>query len=141
MARPKKSAAKAPAKFQARTTPKGQRVQSKITKGTVTQEMVEKRARELAEIDGRGENEVTVSDLAEAKRELLGAIHPTARDEDEESVTAGTWTTPATDTGKQTPKLLPQDDQMRKELVEEGVDEAEHDQMRQAARRQRKKES
>jgi hypothetical protein len=86
MARPKKSAAKAPAKFQTRTT-------------------------------------------------------PTGRDENEEAVTAGIWTTPATDTGKQTPKLLPQDDQMRKELVEEGVDEAEHDQMRQAARRQRKKES
>jgi hypothetical protein len=40
--------------------------------GTVTREMVHTRASELAVVDGRPPNGVTMSDLAQAKRELMG---------------------------------------------------------------------
>ena len=40
--------------------------------GTVTQDMVHTRAAELAVIDGRSPNGATMSDLAQAKRELTG---------------------------------------------------------------------
>jgi len=40
--------------------------------GTVTRNMVHSRASELAVIDGRPPNGATMSDLAQAKRELTG---------------------------------------------------------------------
>src|SRR5438105_15523953 len=40
--------------------------------GTVTEEMVRQRARELAVINGRAENNILESDLEQARRELLG---------------------------------------------------------------------
>jgi hypothetical protein len=40
--------------------------------GTVTRDMVHSRASELAVIDGRLPNGATMSDLAQAKRELTG---------------------------------------------------------------------
>jgi hypothetical protein len=40
--------------------------------GAVTREMVHTRAAELAVIDGRSPNGATMSDLAQAKRELMG---------------------------------------------------------------------
>jgi hypothetical protein len=40
--------------------------------GTVTRDMVHTRAAELAVIDGRSPNGATMSDLAQAKRELTG---------------------------------------------------------------------
>ena len=40
--------------------------------GTVTEEMVRKRARELALISGRDEKQMLDSDLAQARRELTG---------------------------------------------------------------------
>jgi len=40
--------------------------------GAVTRDMVHTRAAELAVIDGRSSNSATMSDLAQAKRELTG---------------------------------------------------------------------
>jgi hypothetical protein len=40
--------------------------------GTITRDMVRTRAAELAAIDGRSPNGVTISDLAQAKQELMG---------------------------------------------------------------------
>lgn len=40
--------------------------------GVVTREMVHTRGAELAVIDGRSPNGATMSDLAQAKRELMG---------------------------------------------------------------------
>ena len=52
--------------------------------GTVTEKMVRKRARELAVINGRNENQVLDSDLEQARRELTGeeglVPKPTAAD-------------------------------------------------------------
>lgn len=105
------------------------RVQGKATKPLVTPQTVEKRARELARIAGRGANRVTESDRRQAKRELLGPVHPTSTARDESSIPAGQWDPAPTSTGRRTPRAMPRDDQTTKELVEEGVDEAEHDQM------------
>jgi hypothetical protein len=43
--------------------------------GTVTREMVHARAAELAAMDGRGPDGLTMTDLAEAKRELTGETY------------------------------------------------------------------
>ena len=114
---------------QARTSPQGSRVQGKITKTAVTNGMVEKRARELAAIAGREPNQVNDGDRYDARRELLGAVHPTTGGADEPFIVAGQLDSPPTSSGRRKKPLLPQDDQITKELVEEGVDEAEHDQM------------
>jgi hypothetical protein len=43
-------------------------------KGTVTREMVHARAAELVAMDGRSPREATMSDFAQAKRELTGEM-------------------------------------------------------------------
>ena len=45
-----------------------------ITKGPVTEDMIETRARELAFIDGRNPYRVTASDRIQAKKELFGDL-------------------------------------------------------------------
>jgi hypothetical protein len=42
--------------------------------GTVTQEMIRERAREIALINGRSPHHLSPLDLSEAKRELLGEV-------------------------------------------------------------------
>src|SRR6266705_2991703 len=76
--------------------------------GTVTSEMVEARARELAAINGRPSSEPSETDYQQAKRELTG------EEEDAEGRSESA------------------------QLFEEGVTEAEHDQMRQASRAEEK---
>ena len=104
------------------------RVSGKITKPSVTPRMVEKRARELALIAGR-EQKVTDTDRAEARRELRGPIHPTPRASDSPLPQGSPWGSPPASAGHRASRNQPTDDQISKELVEEGVDEAEHDQM------------
>jgi len=111
------------------SSPKGSRRQGKITQTAITPKLVARRARELARINGR--DRANKDDIEQARRELSGAIHPTRTDR---TVQTTPWDPTPSDTGTQAEKMLPQDDQQRKELVEEGVDEAEHDQMRQTAR-------
>jgi hypothetical protein len=112
----------------ARRTTVTSRVQGKITKPAVTPRMVEHRARELALIAGR-EKQVTETDRVEAKRELLGPIHPTPRVSDDLAPQGSPWGSPPASAGRRAKRHQPTDDQISKELVEEGVDEAEHDQM------------
>jgi hypothetical protein len=104
-------------------------VQGKITKPRVTAGMVEDRARELALIAGRSVREITTSDRREARRELLGAIHPTSRRKDRRTTDTAQWDAAPVSVGRRISRRLPSDDQTTKELVEEGVDEAEHDEM------------
>ena len=116
---------------QARTSPKGSRVGGKITKNTVTEEMVEERARELAAIAGRNPNKATDSDREDARRELLNPIHPSS-DLDETGPGTAPWDPVPGTQGEKTEAVGPRDDRTTEQLVEEGVDEAEHDQMVQA---------
>jgi hypothetical protein len=109
--------------------------------GPVTQEMIDARARELAEIAGRAVSKV---DREQASRELTGeaSIDPQedileSAPESDRDISPGT-------AGRQVPETPneDEDDEGRSEsqqLVEEGAHEAEHDQMLQAARAARNK--
>ncbi len=114
--------------------------------GTVTREMVKARARELAVINGRSAQEVLKSDWDQAKRELTGEPDANPKDILLESApeserwdpvygSAGhkLWEAPSED----------EDDEGRSDsqrLYEAGVQEAEHDQMLQAAREQQQED-
>lgn len=101
----------------------------KITKSLVTPRMVEKRARQLALIAGRRAGQVNDTDREEAKHELLEPIHPSSRPHDRPFPAGSPWGSPPASVGRRTKRIRPTDDKISKELVEEGVDEAEHDQM------------
>jgi hypothetical protein len=95
-----------------------------------TPAMVERRARELAAIDGRSAKEVRDEDRAAARAELLGNTRPLDAEEPGESISAVRRADDAAGTtGEHTENITPKDDQNTIELVEEGVEEAEHDQM------------
>jgi hypothetical protein len=104
--------------------------------GTVTEEMVMHRARELARIAGRPRSQVLDSDVDQARRELTGEEllnpNPTAAErltEDER------WDPMPDTTARQAETVSAPDEQLFAErLVEEGVEEAEHEQMTEAAR-------
>jgi hypothetical protein len=108
--------------------------------GTVTRKMVRERAVELAVIDGRSMQDVSKSDWDQAKRELTGEpdIDPNAAAL--ESVPESErWDPLPGSTGHIVPvtSIDGEDDEGRsvgERLVEEGVQEAGHDQMLQSAR-------
>jgi hypothetical protein len=104
--------------------------------GTVTREMVLKRAREIALINGRSEGHVIQSDFDRAKRELTGGAEmvndpeaPRDRSHAELRETVrGTR-------GRAAPTVAAHDEQTDTEkLVEGGVMDAEHDRMVEGAR-------
>jgi hypothetical protein len=104
--------------------------------GTVTQAMVLHRAREIALINGRSSHHVLDTDLNQARRELTGQERLTP------PLTAGEtlleesrWDPIPESVAHQAPTVSPPDEQtFAEELVEEGVEEAEHDQMVKATR-------
>lgn len=99
--------------------------------GTVTEEMVEKRARELAQIKGRPEN-VLDTDLEEARQELTSAAEDVPRSEriPEED----RWNVIPEGKQDQAPTVPAQDEQtFAEELVQEGVEDAELERMKEAA--------
>jgi hypothetical protein len=102
--------------------------------GTVTKEMVRKRARELALISGR--EQVLDSDFAQAKRELTKEEHLTPEPNAAENLPEDKrWEPVAESAGKEAQKIPAPDEQtFAEKLVEEGVEDAEHDQMTRAAR-------
>lgn len=111
--------------------------------GTVTREMVVKRARELAVINGRSEDQMLQSDFDQAKRELTGRggvveeqESPRQRSHSELRETVrGTQ-------GRQARTVAPHDEQTdAQKLVEDGVADAEHDQMLEATRESIKRDA
>lgn len=105
----------------------------RITRNTVTPEEVDERARELALINGRQPSQRTTSDLRQAKRELCGDDAADAPSDDQ-GITASGMGAPPTSRGHKVEPCLPDDDQDEARTVEEGVDEAEHDEMLEAAK-------
>jgi len=110
--------------------------------GTVTDKMVRERAVELAITDGRTAQEVSSSDLEQAKRELTGGSEALL----ESAPESERWDPLPGSTGRVIPvnSVDDEDDEGRstsERLVEEGVLEAEHDQMRQAAKKQKEEDS
>jgi hypothetical protein len=108
--------------------------------GTVTSEMVEARARELAAINGHNPSKPTEADYQQAKRELTGEQQIDPREENLESVPESeNWDPVPGSTGRQAADSLGEDEDAdgrseSAQMFEEGVTEAEHDQMRQASR-------
>ena len=111
--------------------------------GTVTQEMVLKRAREIAVINGRSQNNVLDSDLDQAQRELEGEdeINPPLSAE-ERVPEDKRWDPVPGSEGQQAPTVPAPDEQTDAEkLYDEGVADAEHDQEIQATRDQARKDN
>jgi hypothetical protein len=114
--------------------------------GTVTRKMVRERATELAMINGRSAQDVSVSDWEQAKRELTGEPEMDPKETLLESAPESErWDPLPGSTGHIVPvaSIDEEDDEgksISERLVEEGVQEAEHDQMLQAARAAEKKD-
>ncbi len=110
--------------------------------GTVTPAMVEARARELALIDGRDSSKPTEADYQQAKRELTGEDDIDPQQENLESLPESeAWDPLPGSTGRQATESLGEDEDAEgrsesAQMFEEGITEAEHDQMRQASRAQ-----
>lgn len=107
--------------------------------GTVTRQMVRTRAVELAVINGRSPEEVSKSDWEQAKRELTGGPEIDPREALLESAPeSNRWNPVAGSAGHKVRvnSSADEDDEGRSDnerLVEEGIEEAEHDQMHQAS--------
>ena len=111
--------------------------------GTVTAEMVLKRAAELAAIDGRPARDVTKTEMEQARRELTGEPEADPNDAILESAPESErWNPVPGSTGHnaQVSASEDEDEEGRSDnerLVEEGIEGAEHDQMRLAARNEK----
>jgi|SRR4051812_43314486 hypothetical protein len=94
--------------------------------GTVTPQMIEQRAREIARTDGRSQsNEL---DLDRAREELTG---PTSDSEElpTREEPGRDWQMPLVSTGEKAPTVRPEDDEnIPEKLIQEGIEEADHNQ-------------
>lgn len=107
--------------------------------GTVTRAMVRDRALELAVINGRPAQATSQSDWEQAKRELTGEADLDPTEAALESVSESERGSPVTGTPDSKVPVAPSADEDgegrsdNERLVQEGIAEAEHDQMLQAA--------
>ena len=112
--------------------------------GTVTSEMIEARAKELAAINGHPSSEPSKADYQQAKRELTGEAEIDPQEESSESIPDSEgWDPVPGSAGRQAADSLGEDEDAEgrsesAQMFEEGVSEAEHDQMRQASRAEEK---
>jgi hypothetical protein len=110
--------------------------------GTVSRNMVHQRASELAQIEGRNPLSISQADYEQAKRELTGESDIDRQEAILDSLPESErWDPVPGSTGHETPGAQSEDmdDEGKSEseqLVEQGVEEAEHDQMLQAAKAQ-----
>jgi len=114
--------------------------------GTVTPAMVEARARELAAIDGRDSSKPTKADYQQAKRELTGEEEIDPQEQNLESLRESEgWDPVPGSTGRQAADSLGEDEDAEgrseaAQMYEEGINEAEHDQMRRAAEEEQERD-
>ena len=106
--------------------------------GTVTRDMVRRRAVELAAIDGRPAHETSKSDWEEAKQELTADSDPLPNEAILETAPESQrWDLVPGSSGQKTP-IAPSDDEDddgrsdNERLVDEGIAGAEHDHRHQA---------
>lgn len=103
--------------------------------GTVTREMVERRAKELAIINGREPNDFTEDDWVQAKFEMLGNAEGEDQAEDGPVATLTRWDEEPEAAGHHVENVPAPDEQTVAELlVHEGVEEANHEQMLRGSR-------
>ncbi|MEP6672448.1 MAG: hypothetical protein ABJF10_25010 [Chthoniobacter sp.] len=114
--------------------------------GTVTQEMVRARAVELAVINGHSADDVSVIDLEQAQRELTGESDVDPKDAILEAAPESErWDPLPGSTGHKVEATSNEDEDGEgridsARLAEEGVAEAEHDQMVQASKVQQEED-
>ena len=110
--------------------------------GTVTREMVVKRAREIALLNGRSEKNIQDSDFSEAKRELLGEDEINPELSAEEKIPEEKRWDPVPGTEGHKIPAIPSDDEqsVAEKLYDEGIADAEHDESVQAAREDLRRE-
>jgi hypothetical protein len=112
--------------------------------GTVTRKMVRERAIELAVMSGRSARDVSGTDWEQAKRELTGGPDATSKDAILEAAPESERWDPVPGSGGHKVSVAAGEDEDEEgrsdneRLVEEGVQGAEHNQMRQATRNVKK---
>jgi hypothetical protein len=100
--------------------------------GTVTAEMVEQRARELAVIDGREPNKFTKAEWEQARQELLGAEVLNPQEEPPEGAVSASDDILVTPPVCNTSRRDEETENVARTLIEQGLDEAEHDRIKEA---------
>jgi hypothetical protein len=126
---------------------KGALTENSAGLGTVTREMVKKRAVELAVLDGRPAQDVSNSDWQQAKRELTGGSDADPKELILEAAPESErWDPVPGSTGHKVPVVAGEDEDEEgrsdnEKLVEEGVAEAGLDQSFQATRQAAKTDS
>ena len=94
--------------------------------GTVTPQMIEERAHEIARSDGR--NRPNDRDRSNTREELTGVGSGSEKPPTQEEP-GRDWQMPLVSTGQKAPTLHPEDDEnIPEKLIQEGVEEADHDQ-------------
>ena len=112
--------------------------------GTVTSKMVEVRARELALINGRRSSKPSEAEYQQAKRELTGEEEIDLQEENLESLPESEGRDPVPgSSGLQAADSLGEDEDAEgrsesAQMFEEGVNEADHDQMLRAPEAEQK---
>jgi hypothetical protein len=94
--------------------------------GTVTSQMIEERAREIARSDGRSQpNDL---DRTRAREDLTGFTSESEKLPTSEKP-GRDWQMPLVSTGEKAPTVRPEDDEnIPEKLIQEGIEEADHDQ-------------
>ena len=94
--------------------------------GTVTPQMIEERAREIARGDGRTQpNDL---DRARAGEELTGVTSDSEKPPTREEP-GRDWGMPLVSSGEKAPTVRPEDEEnIPEKLIQEGIEEADHDQ-------------
>jgi hypothetical protein len=103
--------------------------------GAATPEQVEARAREIAMIDEREPDEFTDADWDQARRELLGNVLPEPPEETKDNIKMEEeWEVTPDDHGHRVPRpgVDENEETVGQQLVEDGLEEATHDQMLEA---------
>lgn len=116
--------------------PKGKIVRGTEGLGTVTREMIDERANEIARGDGR--EEANDLDRTRAREDLTGST--SSSEPRTVSEPAADWYTPRGSSGEKTPAVRPEDEaNIPEKLVQEGIEEADHDQRSKSGRISRSK--
>src|SRR5262245_5625801 len=110
--------------------------------GDLNEDDVEKRAREIAVIRGRDPEALSEDDRAEAWAELNGELLPgtSSTDKDAAGGLSRDPSEPLSDPGHEVVTAEPDEDETdaRERLANEGVEEAQHDQMLAARKREQR---
>lgn len=108
--------------------------------GAPSPDEVEKRAREIALIAERDPDEFTDADWDQARRELAGTTAVSAPEETEANAeVVEEWNMVASSAGHRAPRVE-DDENVGEHLVEDGIEEAVHDQMVEARKEELEQE-